>query len=147
MVEAFKQAKTYAWMFLVAALWYIIATNNFKLGIKMFVMITYFIVVNKYLIKGGLVRRILWNLLYVFTGGGILFFIDMSLAAIALKIVSQTTIGKGITIVAILAKVPEACIWATVSVTFASLAGIIQIEEMDEFKHAIILKIDELRYR
>ncbi len=148
MVEAFKQAKTYAALFLIATIVFIIATNDWALGFKIFVMITYWIFINKFMVRGGITKRIIWNAIYVFTGGGILYFFDLSLPALALKLISKAPfIGKGIVLVAILLKTPEAFAWAIVSVIFAWLAGIIQIEEVDAFKQAIIIRIDELRYR
>ena len=111
MLQAFKQAKTYAGMFVIAAVWLIIATWNLKLGIKIFCMLTYYILVNKFLIKGGVIRRTIWNFIYSFSGAVIVLILNKSLAAIALALISkESIIVQGITLVEVLKYVPEACV-------------------------------------
>ena len=89
MLAIFKQAKTYAVAFLIATLWIVISTINIKLGIKIFCMMTYYIGINKLLIKGGILRRLIWNLIFSLSGAAILFYLDKSISAIALEIISK----------------------------------------------------------
>lgn len=147
--SVFKEAKTYAVAFFIAALGILIATNNWSLTIKILVMLTYWLFINKLQINGGFLKRLLWNAMFLFTGAAILYLFDLSIPSIVLKLISKLPlIGKAVEIVAILIKLPEAAVWSAISVTFGWLAGILELEELPAFERLIILKIEEsIRYR
>ena len=148
MIGKFKEAKTYAILLLIASLGIVIATNNFELALKIIIMVTYWIFINKFQIHGEIFKRIVWNLIFLFTGAAILFLFDLSIPALVLKVISKVPIvGKVANIAAILLKMPEAAFWAVVSIAFGWLAGIIELEEMPAFERQVILYLKELRYR
>ena len=146
MKQVFNIAKNYGVMFVIAIIWMI--TINPIIVLKSGIMVTYWIFINMHQIRGGIIKRIIWNIAYIFTAALIIHALDWSIPGIAIKIISKVPLfGKAVDLVAVIIKMPEAGIWAIISVTFGWIAGIIDLEELPGLERQIILRIEELRYR
>lgn len=146
MKRIFNMSKTYAFMFVIGTIWLI--TINPRIVVQGWIMVTYWIFVNLHQVGGGTLKRIGWNIFFVFTAAAILHLIDMSIPGLVIKIITKVpTFGKIVNLVAIVIKMPKAFLWSIISVMFGWLAGILELEELPAFEKNIIIRLVELKYR
>lgn len=150
MRKVFNMAKTYAILYLIGMIGVYTILSKLSLGIiiETLVMITYWIFLNKFQIRSSLILRVIWNLFYVLTAAAILFFLDLSIPGVAIKLISKLPlIGTWVEKGTIITKIPVALYWDASAAIFAYVAGIIEYEELPLFERQILIKLDELRYR
>ena len=152
-IIATKQALTYAILFILflTGILCIFSLNIYKIvgtDYKALVLVTYYLTINSFLVRRSITNRIVWNLMFIPIPAVFLFVTDLSLPAIALKIIAHVPlIGTWAERTGSFLKMPEALMWALVSCTYGWIIGLIDFEELPAFERQIILRLEWLKYR